>query len=132
MTDGLKWTVNHVPGSDDKFLDLMSEENVKKANEFHKSFPQYSVTPLQNLSSLAKYLGVKNVDFIKDIDGVKDEKDNVLLENKFINEISYEKALEKALLNKMPISYDAIVLAKEFDIKIIIKNRENSLLCIIK
>ena len=27
MTDGLKWTVNHVPGSDDKFLDLMSEEN---------------------------------------------------------------------------------------------------------
>lgn len=80
----------------------------------------------------AKYLGVKNVDFIKDIDGVKDEKDNVLLENKFINEISYEKALEKALLNKMPISYDAIVLAKEFDIKISIKNRENSLLCIIK
>ena len=32
MTDGLKWTVNHVPGSDDKFLDLMSEENVTKAN----------------------------------------------------------------------------------------------------
>ena len=47
MTEGLKWTVNHVPGSDDKFLDLMSEENVTKANEFHKSFPQYSVTPLQ-------------------------------------------------------------------------------------
>ena len=42
MTDGLKWTVNHVPGSDDKFLDLMSEENVTKANEFHKRFPQYS------------------------------------------------------------------------------------------
>ena len=53
MTDGLKWTVNHVPGSDDKFLDLMSEENVTKANEFHKSFPQYSVTPLQKLSALA-------------------------------------------------------------------------------
>ena len=32
MTDGLKWTVNHVPGSDDKFLDLMSEENVKQMN----------------------------------------------------------------------------------------------------
>ena len=26
MTEGLKWTVNHVPESDDKFLDLMSEE----------------------------------------------------------------------------------------------------------
>ena len=61
MTDGLKWTVNHVPGSDDQFLDLMSEENVTKANEFHKSFPQYSVTPLQKLSALASYLGVKGI-----------------------------------------------------------------------
>ena len=61
MTDGLKWTVNHVPGSDDKFLDLMSEENVTKANEFHKSFPQYSLTPLQKLSALASYLGVKGI-----------------------------------------------------------------------
>lgn len=61
MTDGLKWTVNHVPESDDKFLDLMSEENVTKANEFHKSFPQYSVTPLQKLSALASYLGVKGI-----------------------------------------------------------------------
>ena len=46
---------------DDKFLDLMSEENVTKANEFHKSFPQYSVTPLQKLSALASYLGVKGI-----------------------------------------------------------------------
>ena len=61
MTEGLKWTVNQVPGSDDKFLDLMSEENVTKANEFHKSFPQYSVTPLQKLSALASYLGVKGI-----------------------------------------------------------------------
>ena len=61
MTEGLKWTVNHVPESDDKFLDLMSEESVTKANEFHKSFPQYSVTPLQKLSALASYLGVKGI-----------------------------------------------------------------------
>ena len=61
MTDGLKWTVNHVSGSDDKFLDLMSEENGTKANEFHKRFPQYSVTPLQKLSALASYLGVKGI-----------------------------------------------------------------------
>ena len=40
MTEGLKWTVNEVPKSDDKHLELMSEENVKKANEFHRSFPQ--------------------------------------------------------------------------------------------
>ena len=52
MTEGLKWTLNEVSKSDDTFLELMSEENVKKANEFHKSFPQYTVTPLQKLSKL--------------------------------------------------------------------------------
>jgi diaminopropionate ammonia-lyase len=61
MTEGLKWTVNQVPKSDDAYLNLMSEENVRKANEFHKSFPQYTVTPLQKLSALAGYLGVKNI-----------------------------------------------------------------------
>ena len=61
MTEGLKWTVNHVAKSDDKYLELMSEENVKKANEFHKSFPQYTVTPLQNLAALASCLGVKSI-----------------------------------------------------------------------
>lgn len=61
MIQGLKWTVNQVPKSDDRHLELMSVENVKKANAFHKSFPQYTVTPLQKLSSLAKYLGVKNI-----------------------------------------------------------------------
>ena len=61
MTEGLKWTVNHVAKSDDKHLELMSEDNVKKANEFHKSFPQYTVTPLQDLAELASYLGVKSI-----------------------------------------------------------------------
>ncbi len=36
MTEGLKWIVNHVAKSDDKHLELMSEDNVKKANEFTK------------------------------------------------------------------------------------------------
>ena len=61
MIEGLKWTVNQVPKSDDKYLELMSEENVQKATEFHKSFPQYTVTPLQKLSALAAYLGVRNI-----------------------------------------------------------------------
>lgn len=61
MIEGLKWSVNEVPKSDDAYLDLMSVENVKKANDFHKSFPQYTVTPLQKLSALAGYLGVKNI-----------------------------------------------------------------------
>ena len=60
MTEGLKWTVNEVPKSDDAWLDLMSEENVEKANEFHRSFPQYTVTPLQKLGALAKYLGLES------------------------------------------------------------------------
>ena len=45
MTEGLKWTVNEVPKSDDKHLELMSEENVKKANEFHKSFQTTHAAP---------------------------------------------------------------------------------------
>lgn len=61
MTDGFKWSMNQLPKSDDKFLDVMSEENVQKANEFHKSFPQYSVTPLAKLSHLAQYLGIKGL-----------------------------------------------------------------------
>ena len=50
MTEGLKWTVNEVPKSDDKHLELMSEENVKKANEFHRSFPQYSAVSYTHLT----------------------------------------------------------------------------------
>jgi diaminopropionate ammonia-lyase len=61
MTKGLKWTTNQIAKSNDSYLDLMSEENIRKANEFHKSFPQYTVTPLQKLSALARYLGVKNI-----------------------------------------------------------------------
>ena len=61
MTEGLKWITNEVPKSKDSYLELMSEENVKKANEFHKSFPQYSVTPLKKLGALAQYLGVKGI-----------------------------------------------------------------------
>ena len=33
MTEGLKWITNEVPKSEDSYLELMSEENVKKANE---------------------------------------------------------------------------------------------------
>lgn len=61
MIKGLSWIKNEVPKSDDSYLELMSDENVKKANEFHKSFPQYSITPLRKLSALAQYLGVKSI-----------------------------------------------------------------------
>lgn len=45
--------------------DFISEDIVKKVNEFHRSFDEYSVTPLHNLEKLAKHMGVKNI-FVKD------------------------------------------------------------------
>ncbi len=44
---------------------FLSPESVKKVSDFHKSFPQYSVTPLVRLDSLAKELGVKSIE-VKD------------------------------------------------------------------
>ena len=40
-------------------------EKAKTVRDFHKSFPEYSVTPLRELNGLAKKLGVKNI-FVKD------------------------------------------------------------------
>jgi diaminopropionate ammonia-lyase len=40
-------------------------ENAKKVNAFHASFPEYSVTPLVDLSHLAVALGLKKI-FVKD------------------------------------------------------------------
>ncbi len=61
----MKWADNHMPESDDKWLEVMSVENVKQAKAFHMGFPQYSVTPLANLNSLASDLGLGGV-FVKD------------------------------------------------------------------
>ena len=36
-------------------------ENAKKVNAFHRSFPEYSVTPLAELNNLAAKLGVKSI-----------------------------------------------------------------------
>ena len=41
------------------------KENAFKVNAFHRSFPEYSVTPLVSLSSLARDFGVANI-FVKD------------------------------------------------------------------
>lgn len=61
----IKWTLNAMPKSDDKQLIHMSLEEMEKALNFHKSFPQYDVTPLTPLSSLADYLGLKRL-YVKD------------------------------------------------------------------
>ena len=54
----IQWTVNHMPKSDDQSLSIMSLTNVEKAYRFHRSFPQYSVTPLANLTGMAARLGL--------------------------------------------------------------------------
>ena len=40
-------------------------ENAKKVIAYHKSFPEYSITPIANESKLAASLGLKNI-FVKD------------------------------------------------------------------
>lgn len=65
MERNLKWAMNTMPKTDDKNLPIMSVEEVGKARAFHKSFPQYSVTPLVELKKMAEYLGLGKV-MIKD------------------------------------------------------------------
>ncbi|SDW00791.1 diaminopropionate ammonia-lyase [Tepidimicrobium xylanilyticum] len=46
-------------------IGFISHEIVKKVNDFHKGFSEYSVTPLHKLDALAKHFGLKNI-FVKD------------------------------------------------------------------
>ena len=64
-TNQLKWTLNNIPKSDDKQVQNMSVEEMQKAGNFHRSFPQYEVTPLTRLQNLADYLGLKRL-YVKD------------------------------------------------------------------
>ncbi|NLI22396.1 MAG: diaminopropionate ammonia-lyase [Clostridiales bacterium] len=54
----IQWTANRMPRSDDRHLRLMSLENVERAYRFHRSFPQYGVTPLADLTGMARHLGL--------------------------------------------------------------------------
>ena len=63
--DELAFTKNTMPKTDKNAAELMSEENVLQALRFHRSFPQYSVTPLHQLTHLADYLGLGEL-YVKD------------------------------------------------------------------
>ena len=65
MIEPIKWTKNLMPKSEDSQLSIMSLENVKTATAFHRSFPQYSVTPLAKLDKMAERLGLGGV-YVKD------------------------------------------------------------------
>jgi len=65
MSD-INWVKNSIPKTDcSKSLSLMDVETVGKIRDFHKSFPQYDITPLVSLEKLAKKLGVGGI-HIKD------------------------------------------------------------------
>lgn len=61
----MKWVLNKMPASEDKNLSVMALEHVKQARAFHRSFPQYSVTPLAKLDGMADRLGLAGL-FVKD------------------------------------------------------------------
>ena len=65
MLQPIKWAENTMPKSDDSQLAIMALENVKTAATFHKSFPQYAVTPLAKLDGMAQRLGLGGV-YVKD------------------------------------------------------------------
>jgi len=62
----VKWVVNRVPESDcSARMSLFDVETIGRVRDFHRSFPQYSVTPLAALDRLADELGVGGI-YIKD------------------------------------------------------------------
>jgi diaminopropionate ammonia-lyase len=66
MREPIKWACNEMPGTDcSKSLSLMTPAETEKAINFHRSFPQYSRTPLVKLSHLAELFGIKGI-YIKD------------------------------------------------------------------
>lgn len=65
MQPQIKWVLNAMPRSADENLPIMSTENVRRARAFHRSFPQYSVTPLADLEGMADDLGLGGL-FVKD------------------------------------------------------------------
>ena len=65
MTDHIKWTLNHLPPGEDSRLGIMSLENAARARTFHRSFPQYSATPLVRLNGMARRLGLGGL-WVKD------------------------------------------------------------------
>lgn len=63
--ENIKWVLNQMPKSGDRYLPLMAEEKIGRVRAFHQSFPQYSVTPLADLKGMARRLGLGGL-YVKD------------------------------------------------------------------
>ncbi|WP_026574619.1 diaminopropionate ammonia-lyase [Bacillus sp. UNC438CL73TsuS30] len=94
-------------------VEFINSEVIKKVRNFHKSFPEYKVTPLHSLEELSKQLGVSNI-------WVKDESYRFGLNafkvlggsfavgkylakklNVDISELSFEKLISKGIKEKL-------------------------------
>ena len=66
MDKKIKWQKNNLPKSKiENCEQILSLKEVKKAKEFHKSFPEYEVTPLVKLENFAQKIGIKSF-YLKD------------------------------------------------------------------
>ncbi|MBR0165238.1 MAG: diaminopropionate ammonia-lyase [Lachnospiraceae bacterium] len=63
--DPIRWTGNHMPHSNDAYLSVMALTKIDRARAFHRSFPQYDITPLAALPRRAEALGIRGL-FVKD------------------------------------------------------------------
>ncbi len=54
-----------MPKTENTMLHMMAREESEKARAFHKSFPQYEMTPLRSLEKLSEYLGIHGL-YVKD------------------------------------------------------------------
>lgn len=61
----IKWVMNRMPKTEDAWLPVMAESEIKKVRAFHESFPQYERTPLVSLAHAAARLGLRGL-FVKD------------------------------------------------------------------
>lgn len=64
MSEKIMWKENTMPKSEVS-LDFLNIDEINKARNFHRSFPEYSITPLVNLDNLSKKLGLGGI-FLKD------------------------------------------------------------------
>lgn len=65
MIRTILWKSNTMKSEEKADLNFLSKKEIEKARRFHKSFPQYTKTPLVCLDNLAKRLGVVGI-YIKD------------------------------------------------------------------
>lgn len=54
----IKWVMNTMPESEDKWLSAMSTNEIDKVRAFHRSFPQYAPTPLISQKNAAGAMGL--------------------------------------------------------------------------